>query len=248
MPIYKPLTLYKYHFKDICNIKVTDTTIKKEDYTPRNINQRDVRNYLQLQEELGFEAAWFITFHYLHPSERMYSVNEREEDISKGITDMVGFRTNDGRSLWAPSGSDKKWIQRRNTLDDVSKDSRHIINVLLKELYGIPRPKTHKDLPSILAFHEYGIEQYHTHLMVPKTDQNRWLDDATNLNYVLNKKVRRKCKSLSKWKDIDIRKVRNQYGLLGYLNKQTKPEHTSIDLMSSLVYHPETRRVTSAKY
>ena len=247
MPIYQPLTQYKYHFKDICNIKVTDTTITQQAYTPRNIYQRDLRRYLKLQEELGFEAAWFITFHYLHPSERMTPYKEREADISKGITDKVGFRTNDGRSLWAPSGSDNTLIKNRNDLDFVSKDSRHVINVLLKELYGISRPQTHRDLPSILAFHEFGGEQYHTHLMVPKP-RKLFCHDATYLRSLLNVKVRRKCKSLSAWKDIDVREVDYQYGLMGYLNKQTKPEHTSLDLMSSLVHDPHTRRVTAATY
>jgi len=254
MPIYETQkSSFKYHFKDLFNLKVTDTNIITQPYTPRNINQRDVRNFIRLQEELGFEADWFITFHYFHPSERMYSIKERNGDIGNGVIEQIGYRTNDGRSLWAPSG-DNKIIRMRNDYDQVSRDSKHVINILLKEIYGIKRPQTYRgDLPSILAFHEYGIEQYHTHLVVPKPDQNhkyksKRLHDATNLKQLLNVKVRRKCKSLSKWKDIDVREVDNQYGLMGYLNKQTKPEHTSLDPMSSTISTPDAHNPIVKKY
>ena len=99
MPIYdNQKSSYKYHFKDLFNLKVTDTSIIQQKYTPRNITQSDVRNFLRLQEELGYEAAWFITFHYFHPSECMYSIKERKGDISKGVVEQIGYRTNDGRS------------------------------------------------------------------------------------------------------------------------------------------------------
>ena len=253
MPIYETQKSYKYHYKDICNVKVTDTNIRTQPYTPRNINQRDVMNFIRLQEELGFVSAWFITFHYFHPSEDMYSFKERKGDIDTGIRDRVGYKTKNRSSLWVPSG-DNKIIRMRNDYDQVSKDCRHIINVLLKEIYGIPRPQTYQgDLPSILAFHEYGIEQYHTHLVVPKPNQDhkyksKRLNNAKNLYYLFNGKIRRKCKSLSKWKDIDVREVDNQYGLMGYLNKQTKPGQTSIDLMSSTVTPPDAHNPIVKRY
>ena len=238
---------YKYHFRNICNVKITDSSIKQQPYTPRNITQKDVRRFLQLQDELGFMGAWFITFHYFHPTELMYSVKERKGNISHNCIEQITYKTNDGRSIWSNSG-DRKIIQMRNDLDQVSKDCRHVINVLLKEIYDIKRPHTYQgDLPSILSFHEYGTEQYHTHLVVPHSDE-KILNDQNKLSYILNKKVRKKCKSLSKWKKIDIKPVNNQYGLMNYLNKQTDPQHTAVDLMSSLVIHPETKKVTAAQY
>ena len=254
MPIYETQkSSYKYHFKDLFNLKVTDTSIIHQPYTPRNITQRDVRDFIRLQEELGFEAAWMITYHYFHPSECMYSIKERKGDISKGVVEQIGYKTNDGRSIWAPSG-DNKIIRMRNDPDQVSNDCKHFINVILKEVYGIPRPQKYRgELPPILAFHEMGKEQYHTHLVLPKPDhkhqyKSKRLHDATGLDYLLNTKVRRKCKSLSKWKDIDIREVDNQYGLMGYLNKQTKPEHTSLDVMSSILPTPDAHNPIVKRY
>ena len=209
MPIYdNQKSSYKYHFKDLFNLKVTDTSIIQQKYTPRNITQSDVRNFLRLQEELGYEAAWFITFHYFHPSELMASIKERKGDISKGVIDQIGYRTPDGSSLW--KSSDSKIIRMRNDYDQVSIDCKRFINVLLKEVYGIPRPQKYRgELPPILAFHEYGVEQYHSHLILPKPSHNhqyksKRLHEQAALTKLLNTKVRKKCKSLSKWKDIDV--------------------------------------------
>ena len=253
MPIYdNQKSSYKYHFKDLFNLKVTDTSIIQQKYTPRNITQSDVRNFLRLQEELGYEAAWFITFHYFHPSELMYSIKERKGDISKGVIDQIGYRTPDGSSLW--KSSDSKIIRMRNDPDQVSIDCKRFINVLLKEIYGIPRPQKYRgELPPILAFHEYGIEQYHSHLILPKPSHNhqyksKRLHEEAALTKLLNTKVRKKCKSLSKWKDIDVREVDNQYGILGYLNKQTKPEHTSFAPMSSTISTPDAHNPIVKRY
>ena len=253
MPIYdNQKSSYKYHFKDLFNLKVTDTSIIQQKYTPRNITQSDVRNFLRLQEELGYEAAWFITFHYFHPSELMYSIKERKGDISKGVIDQIGYRTPDGSSLW--KSSDSKIIRMRNDYDQVSIDCKRFINVLLKEVYGIPRPQKYRgELPPILAFHEYGEEQYHSHLILPKPSQkhkykSKRLHEEDALTRLLNTKVRKKCKSLSKWKDIDVREVDNQYGLMGYLNKQTEPKHTSFDPMSSTLTTPDAHNPIVKRY
>ena len=253
MPIYdNQKSSYKYHFKDLFNLKVTDTSIIQQKYTPRNITQSDVRNFLRLQEELGYEAAWFITFHYFHPSELMASIKERKGDISKGVIDQIGYRTPDGSSLW--KSSDSKIIRMRNDPDQVSIDCKRFINVLLKEIYGIPRPQKYRgELPPILAFHEYGVEQYHSHLILPKPShnhkyKNKRLHDQTGLAYLLNTKVRKQVKSLSKWKDIDVREVDNQYGILGYLNKQTEPKHTSFDPMSSTISTPDAHNPIVKRY
>ena len=142
----------------------------------------------------------------------------------------------------------------RNDYDQVSIDCKRFINVLLKEVYGIPRPQKYRgELPPILAFHEYGIEQYHSHLILPKPSHNhqyksKRLHEQSALTKLLNTKVRKKCKSLSKWKDIDVREVDNQYGILGYLNKQTEPKHTSYDPMSSTISTPDAHNPIVKRY
>lgn len=229
---------YTYHFKDICNVQVTDNEIKQKLYTPTNINQRQVREFLEKQTILGFKGAWFLTFHYYSPSERVYKFRERKQDISKGIVERIGFKSKDQSSIWRQSG-DTKLITMRNDPDQVSFDCKHLINVLLNLLFGIKRPHTYTgELPRILTFHEMGFEQYHTHLVIPECSICGSIVERRNftqLYYLLNTKVRKKVKSLSKWKTIDVRPVNNQSGLYSYLNKQTNSTRTSFDPMSSIV-------------
>ena len=221
---------YTYHFKNICNVQVTDNAIKQSPYTPPNINQREVKKFLDFQTHLGFEGAWFITVHYFSPSERVYKFREQNQDITNGVIERVGYKTNNGSSIWCTSG-DSRITTLRNDYDQVSVDCRHLVNVLLKYLFGIKRPHTYTGkLPGILTFHEMGFEQYHTHLIIPKCLFNMQYE----LYHLLNRKVRKKVKSLSKWKDIDVRPVDNQSGLYSYLNKQTNATRTSFDPMSSI--------------
>lgn len=235
---------YTFHFNNICNYQVTDSAIKRKRYTPPNINQRTVRQFLNIQEQLGFHAAWFITFHYFHPSELMYSIKERNTDFDKGVIERVGYKTNNGSSIWTTSG-DRRIINMRNDPDQVSNDCNHFINIILNELFNIKRPRNYRgELPPILSFIERGYEQYHSHLVIPACSPKH--NDQTKLYYLLNNKVRKKMKSLSKWKTIDVRPVHHSRGLYSYLNKQTNAGFTSLDPMSSLLIHPTTKRVTRA--
>ena len=104
---------YTFHFNNICNYQVTDSAIKRKRYTPPKINQRTVRQFLNIQEQLGFHASWFITFHYFHPSELMYSIKERNTDFDNGVIERVGYKTNNGSSIWTTSG-DRRIINMRN--------------------------------------------------------------------------------------------------------------------------------------
>ena len=71
------------------------------------------------------------------------------------------------------------------------------------------------ELPPILAFHEMGKNSTYTpSTSKPITTISTRVGGCMNrVSILLNTKVKKKCKSLSKWKDIDIREVDNGYGL-----------------------------------
>ena len=56
------------------------------------------------------------------------------------------------------------------------------------------------------------------------------------LNYIISLIILqgRKEKCLSKWKNIDVRPVTNKEGVIGYLNKETNPNHISFDFINSI--------------
>ena len=48
--------------------------------------------------------------------------------------------------------------------------------------------------------------------------------------------------------NVDVREGDNQYGLMGYLNKQTEPKHTSFDPMSSTLTPPDAHNPIVKRY
>ena len=106
---------------------------------------------------------------------------------------------------------------------------------MLKTLFGIKRlNRSDKyNFPNIFFFHEKGKTklQYHTHLLLPQT---KYLNNETDLKDIFDTSIRKRCKSLSQWKSIDIKPVFNKQGLIGYLNKETDPNHISFDFYNSI--------------
>ena len=193
--------------------------------------------YLIEQVNLGFNPFWFITFHYQHPSEKL---KQRREICNEyGWKDRVGFTSK--RPMWNEVSYYKHWEHRRNLEEQVLEDTAKIKNTIHKILYGIKRlNRTDKyNFPNLFFFHEKGKTklQYHTHLLLPKTKDDLNQDDLTD---IFNTSVRNRCKSLSTWKTIDIRPVSNKQGLIGYLNKETDPNHISFDFFNS---NPITKKV-----
>ena len=182
------------------------------------------------QLKRGVEPAYFITFHYQHPSERVRQI--RETNYEQGFGDRIGFIDLCGYKYY------KYWSNKRNCEDQLSRDTRHLKNLLLKNLYGIKRlnRSDKKEFPNLFFFHEKGKVklQYHTHLLIPKKNLNPDYDNETDLSWLFNDFIRHKRKCFSKWKHIDVRPVHDKEGVIGYLNKETNPNHISFDFFNSI--------------
>tara|TARA_B100001996_G_scaffold133158_1_gene101340 strand:+ start:762 stop:1544 length:783 start_codon:yes stop_codon:yes gene_type:complete len=221
----------------------TDTSIKlHRNHIPLNpkvlINTQQQYNfyietllYLEEQCDLGFQPSWFITFHYQHPSEKL---KQRRETCNEyGWRDRIGFTSK--RPMWNEVSYYKHWDHRRNLEDQVLVDTSQIKNVILKTLFGIKRLNRtdRNNFPNLFFFHEKGKTklQYHTHLLLPKTKSNH---PEKEIKEIFDTSIRKRCMSISQWKSIDIKPISNTRGLIGYLNKETNPNHISFDFYNSV--------------
>ena len=66
------------------------------------------------QLKRGVEPAYFVTFHYQHPSERVKQI--RETNLEEGFGDRIGFIDLCGYKYY------KYWSNKRNCEDQLSKD------------------------------------------------------------------------------------------------------------------------------
>ena len=189
--------------------------------------------YLMEQCDLGFDPCWSVTFHYQHPSEKVKPIRETKNEL--GWRDRIGFTSR--RPMWKEVSYYKHWAKRRSMEDQVIRDTSKIKNVILKTLFGIKRlnrPDLYDAYPNLFFFHERGKTklQYHTHLLLPATKYIQ--NDISEITDIFRTSIRKRCKSFSRWKKIDIKPVTNKQGLVGYLNKETNQDHISFDFFNSI--------------
>jgi hypothetical protein len=221
---YPKIKLHKNHIA--LNPKVSINNQLDYDY---NIN---LLLYLHNQLNLGVEPKWLVTFHYFHPTELAKPLRETAKPF--GFGDRYSFKTY--TDIWKQVPFYRYLEQRRNDIDSIYEDTSQIKNSILKCLYGIKRLNRvdRYEFPNLFFFHEKGKVklQYHTHLLL--TGKNLKYDDKTELNDVFNTTIRTSRKCFSKWKKIDIEPVKDKYGLMGYLNKETNANHISLDPYNSV--------------
>ena len=192
--------------------------------------------YLHKQLNLGFEPAWLISYHYFHPTETARPL--RETDKTLGFGDRYSFKTYCDIWKQVPFYRYLEW--KRNSIDDVYKDTSQVRNSILKKLYNIKR-LNRKDLyefPNIFFFHEKGKVklQYHTHILIPQ--KNLICNNENELKDVFNTTIRKSRKCFSNWKDIDVKPVSDKYGVMGYLNKETNSKYLALDPHNSIPIIP----------
>ena len=148
----------------------------------QNLVRQKFQQILDTQTKIGFEAAYFITYHYSNPYERkpneeFMTYKQQERQMKKDIETM----------------------KRRFDYDCTTENSTHIRNVLLKLLFGITRPDVYRgELPCMFFFHEMGDLGFHTHLMIPRPTKTRSLDNKKELRRILNQpKFRKKVKPVN---------------------------------------------------
>jgi len=194
--------------------------------------QTETEKFLFNQLDNGFNPKWFITYHYKHPSENVRQL--RETNKPYGFQDRIGFKTYG--DMWRQVESYNSMERKRNSYDNLIKDTSQLKNVILRALYRIKRVnQTWKyNFPNMLFFHEKGKVklQYHTHLLLPYISEE--FDSITNIQDIFDTTIRSSRKCFSKWKNIHIREIDSPTIALSYVNKETSMEHNSLDYENSL--------------
>ncbi len=180
---------------------------------PHNDLQNGTLELLKQQLGRGADFYWMITFHYRNPMLRGWSKTES--------------------SHLQQSGSVNGLTRLRNDYIQVSKDAKHIRNMMLKEIWGIKRlNKKRTDGPVMIFFHEKGAGlQYHTHLLISQTPQPYL--SVESLEQLWKNRIMPRAKCLSRTNSVDIRAVQSITGAFGYLTKEISSRDNVIDYEAS---------------
>lgn len=196
-----------------------------------NQEQTDTYEFLCNQLDKGFTPRWMITYHYKHPSENVRAI--RETDKPYGFRDRIGFRTYG--DMWKQVASYTAMERKRQSFDNLIKDTLQVKNYILRSAFGIKRVNQEwkYNIPHMIFFHELGKVklQYHTHLLLPFISNE--LNSISSIEYFFNEGMRNARKCISRWKSIHIREVDNPEVALSYLNKETWSKHNSLDYQNS---------------
>ena len=215
---------------------MTDKIILSRNHLPllkewmiNNQTQYETAQFLMMQERLGFNPSYLVTFHYYHPDE----VKKKQLVCKPGKNEF-------NHHLWNEKPKDK--FARKRILDEdaLIEDHQQIRNVILRDLYGIKRlNQTWKKekFPHTLFVYEKGKSKvkYHTHLFLE--NKNLKYDTIEELDFVFNNKIRKKRRCFSNWKKIHIERVFSVKGALSYCNKETNSSNYSIDYQTSNLIH-----------
>jgi len=171
------------------------------------------------QFEMGFTPRWLITYHLYHPDELVW-----------------GYKGSDHGDLWKKV-SHQKWIKKRR-LDEFNlyEDTKKIRNVEMKILYGAKRLNRldKYDVPPMYYFHEMGKSknQFHTHHLLTTVPN---ANNEESLKRIFNNKIRHECRSISLWREIDVKPIHDTKGILNYLTKETSLDRLSLDPYSRVI-------------
>ena len=179
--------------------------------------------------------TWLVTLHYTNDMDYIKPIKETDNPF--GYKDRYGYKC--FGDLWKQNINSK----RHKNLDHIYPNARKILNLVLKYLYGIKRLNQtwKKKHPNLLFFHELGKVKlnYHTHLILPKTDLFKTKGDQQELQDIFNTSIKERCKSMNKFRKVDVQWIEpeDKYSVVGYLNKESKvtTNHLSLDPYNSLV-------------
>ena len=187
--------------------------------------------YLYKQLDGGFKPKWLITLHYQHPTEHAKPFKETNKVL--GFGDRINFKTK--RNIWFEDALYKYWDAKRRDNMQVVEDVKKLKTRILRYFYKVKRfDRLDKyDLPNIYFFNEMGKskQKYHTHIVLPDT---LCYNNKEELYDVFNTTIRKRLKSVSQWKSIQIDAINSKYDIFGYLNKETKSNFVAYDFDNSI--------------
>ena len=129
----------------------------------------------------------------------------------------------------------------RNDFFFISKDAKHIRNLLRQSLWGIKRLDEHDESESpMIFFHEKGKEgtQFHTHILLGQTAYPFVTPEA--IEGAWNQQIKPKAKCLSATNSVHVRFVDSRVRAFGYLSKEFAFRSDVIDYEASCLYRQQS--------
>lgn len=175
----------------------------------------------------GFSPQWMLTYHLGNPYERGWRVIENAT--------RWGYKIPNDRMLWDSVGYDNSLLARRNDPIQVSKDTKHIRNLLIQHGWGITgslKVHDHKSTPMIFV-HERGREriQYHTHLLIGALPDP--LSNANAIQSLWKNEILPRAKCLSRTNSLHVETVTTARGIMEYLSKEIRERDINVDYEAS---------------
>lgn len=196
--------------------------------------RRGTIDLLEDQIKRGFRPQLMLTFHYGNPYERGWDQNRRIQNR--------GTQTTSSTPLLLDSPTGRGITISRNDIIKVSRDAKHIRNLLLRGVWGVQRLDKHEESQTpMIFFHEKGREkiQYHTHVLVGGIPQSK-LNENT-LKSIWLREVAPKARCLSRTNSLDITNVDSSTRAIRYLTKEIRGDETVLDVEASCLITPGMR-------
>jgi hypothetical protein len=188
--------------------------------------QIDLRTFLQRQKQLGFHPKYMVSFHYRSPEETGW----RGEGQPSAIT--TASRHKPRASVWNQVNSYNYYDKRRNDIDSVSNDNKHIRSLIVRRHFGLQRLDKLNQQTPLLFFVERGIgTQLHCHLLIPKPLVA--FDDVNALSTDWKGHITSHAKCISRQRPPHVLEISDGPEVYIYLTKETCIDHLSLDFMAS---------------
>jgi hypothetical protein len=187
------------------------------------------KEFLANQWYRGFQSTWMITYHYANAEERGWNKTRRVQN--------TGVERSLNQSLLLSNPAQSSQSKTRNNFFEVSKDAKHIRNLLLQEIWGVKRKDKHDESTTpMIFFHEKGGEetQYHTHILLGPTPTP--ITSEEDLVEIWNTKVLPKARCLSRTNTVHVRYVDSRQKAIGYLTKEQALRPDLIDYEASCLF------------
>jgi hypothetical protein len=187
------------------------------------------KDFLVNQWYRGFQSTWMITYHYANTEERGWNKNLRIQN--------TGVSRSLDQSMLLSNPIQSSQSKARNDFFGVSKDAKHIRNLLLQEIWGIKRKDKHDESSTpMIFFHEKGAEetQYHTHILLGPTPTP--IISEEDLIDTWNTKILPKARCLSRTNTVHVRYVESRQRAIGYLTKEQGLRPDLIDYEASCLF------------
>jgi hypothetical protein len=198
---------------------------------PINPIHEATNKFLNQQGWRGFQPSWLITFHYGgNPTQRGWNNAQRVHTTGQLPSSATPSLFSDGST------------SARTNFFNVSKDAKHIRNLLRQAIWDVKRQdKVDESQTPMIFFHEQGKLnlQFHTHLLLGTIPDKFKTIEA--IECVLNDYVMPRAQCISRTNSIHIQSADSYLRAVGYLSKELSFRHDVVDYEASCLFRQPSR-------